>query len=743
QQLSISNPHVRNIGGKDFSVISLIMPICTEKEYHGFVGLDISSQLMQQLTRNFDLEKKKGRIIITSLTGKIIGITGRPDLIGEDVTQIPDFIEMDIKKMADCNTFVTSSHNQLLYFAPITLGDSNHWWIIVSLPRDVITIESVTLSRNLIFTGIGCLIVSIIFLWLLSGRIVRSLNMLIQGTEKIREGNYGVLVENINTRDEIGKLASTFNKMSNEIHQKELDRDKTDTALKKSEKQFQNLFNSITDLIYTQDIKGHFTSVNPVMQDLFGYDMDDFLGRSITDFMKPEFQSEFNTRYLEVVKKQGYHEGIACYFKTNKEKIYLENRSSLVKPDDGGDPYITGIARDITERVLSEKKVKKLEKQLVQTQKMEAIGTLAGGIAHDFNNILFPVIGHTEMLLEDVPEDSPFHTSLNHIYSGALRASDLVKQILAFSRQEQSELKLIKIQHLVKEVLKLIRASIPTTIVIRQNIDPKCGIIKADPTQINQIIMNLTTNAYHAMEETGGELQVSLNEVRLGEYDRIAPDMESRDYVCLSVTDTGIGMDKNIKNQIFNPFFTTKSKGKGTGMGLSVVHGIVKSMGGAIQVYSEPGKGTNFHVYFPMEKNSVEELNIQTVEPVQQGVERILLVDDEDAIITMEKQLLERLGYQVTSHISSIEALEAFRANPDKFDMVITDMAMPNMQGDKFAVELTKIRSDIPILLCTGFSETISEEKAASLGIRGFILKPIVMKNIARKIREVLDIHKN
>jgi CheY-like chemotaxis protein len=240
-------------------------------------------------------------------------------------------------------------------------------------------------------------------------------------------------------------------------------------------------------------------------------------------------------------------------------------------------------------------------------------------------------------------------------------------------------------------------------------------------------------------KKTGGELKVSLNEVRLSGYDLITPDMKPGSYACLSVTDSGTGMDKNIIDQIFNPFFTTKEKKKGTGMGLSVVHGIVKSMEGAIQVYSEPGKGTRFNVYFPIEKKSFEELNIQTKGLIQGGSERILLVDDEDAIITMEKRVLERLGYQVISRTSSIEALEAFRATPDKFDMVITDMAMPNMTGDKLAIKLTQIRTDIPILLCTGFSETISEKRAASLGIKGFLFKPIVMKDLSQKIREVLD----
>ncbi|WP_299977251.1 ATP-binding protein, partial [Desulfobacula sp.] len=253
------------------------------------------------------------------------------------------------------------------------------------------------------------------------------------------------------------------------------------------------------------------------------------------------------------------------------------------------------------------------------------------------------------------------------------------------------------------------------------------------------IVMNLATNAYHAMEDTGGELKASIKEVELGEQDVITPDMIPGNYACLTVSDTGTGMDKDVTEKIFDPFFTTKEIGKGTGMGLSVVHGIVKSMDGAIQVYSKPGEGTKFHVYLPVEKSSFEKQNIQTKEPVQGGIDKILLVDDEDAIITMEKRVLERLGYQVTSRTGSLEALEAFRANPDKFDVVITDLAMPNMPGDKLSAELIKIRPDIPILLCSGFSETMSEEKAASLGIKGFILKPIVMKDLAQKIREVLD----
>ncbi|MCM2284149.1 MAG: PAS domain S-box protein [Desulfobacula sp.] len=390
------------------------------------------------------------------------------------------------------------------------------------------------------------------------------------------------------------------------------------------------------------------------------------------------------------------------------------------------------IATDITD-------IKNMEARLALAQKMESIGTLAGGIAHDFNNILFPLIGHTEMLLEDIPEDGPIRDSLNQIYSSSLRARDLVKQILAFARQEKNELKLMKMQPIVKETMKLIRSTIPATINITQNLQPDCGPVSADPTQIHQIVMNLATNAYHAMEENGGELKVSLREIELSGKDSINPDMSPGLYACLSIADTGLGMNKDVMNRIFDPFFTTKKKGKGTGMGLSVVHGIVKQINGDIQVYSEPGKGTAFHIFLPIVKSADEKQATPTHLPILGGMESVLLVDDEDSILKMERQVLERLGYQVTSRTGSIEALEAFRSNPDKFDLVITDMTMPKMTGDKLAAELIRICPGIPVLLCTGYSENMTHEKIKSLGIKGLLKKPIVIKDLAEKIREVLD----
>ena len=490
---------------------------------------------------------------------------------------------------------------------------------------------------------------------------------------------------------------------------------------------------SSSDLIVITDTKGNIVYVNAAFEKTTGYSYEEAIGSNPSILQSGIHDKIFYTELWETISNGQVWSGCLINMKKSGEEYTEEASISPVFSHKGDIVNYVAVKRDITEKL-------KLESQLQQSLKMESIGTLAGGIAHDFNNILFPIIGHTEMMLEDIPENSEFRDSLNHIYTGAMRASELVKQILTFSRQDSNVLKLMKMQPIIKEALKLIRSTIPTTIEIKQNLETNCGVIKADPTQIHQIVMNLSTNAYHAMEDTGGELIVKLKEIELGDLDLINQDMTPGAYACLTITDSGKGMDKDLTQKIFDPFFTTKEKGKGTGMGLSVVHGIVESMNGAIQVYSEPAKGTEFNIYLPVVKSSSEKLEIHHMKkPIQGGIERILLVDDEDAVVTMEKLMLERLGYQVTSRTSSIDALEAFRANPNKFDLVITDMQMPNMSGDKLSVELARIRPDIPVLLCTGFSEVMSEEKAASLGINDFLLKPIVMKDLSQKIREVLD----
>ncbi len=519
------------------------------------------------------------------------------------------------------------------------------------------------------------------------------------------------------------------------------ERKKYEERLQQSEEKFRTAFTTSPSVVTITSVEdGTYIDVNDSFTRLLGYSQEEIIGKPSLEF---NIWNEKKDTDLLVsgLKNNGIVENLEAEFK-GKNGQMINGLMSARTLDIENKVYLLAVTQDITELKQTEMERLKLEGRLQQAQKMESIGTLAGGIAHDFNNILFPIMGHTEMLIMDTEEDSPFRKRLNKIYSGTLRAKDLVKQILTFSRQERSELILMKMQPIIKEALELIRATIPTTIEIKHDIQKDCGVIKADPIHIHQIIMNLATNAYHAMEKIGGELNVSLKQVEMNENNALTPDMTSGVYACLTITDTGSGIDKVVIEKIFDPFFTTKESGKGTGMGLSVVHGIVKSMGGIVNVSSELNKGTEFQVYLPVFKSSFEDEKTQINKQIQIGTEQILLVDDEEAIHTMEKSMLERLGYKVTSYTSSIEALGAFKVNPGTFDLVITDTAMPNLPGDKLSVELIKIRPDIPILLCTGFNENISEEKAASLGIKGFLLKPIAMKDLSQKIREVLDSNK-
>lgn len=423
-------------------------------------------------------------------------------------------------------------------------------------------------------------------------------------------------------------------------------------------------------------------------------------------------------------------------YTNNEVTSPLDNRSyhianSPVFHTDGSVSKLA-VFRDVTN-------IKQMEAHLRQAQKMEAIGTLAGGIAHDFNNILFPLMGFSEMLKEDLPDDSPLQYHVDGILSAAVRSKELVKQILAFSHQSNQDIKPIKLHSIVKDALRLLRSSIPSTIDIQQDLDSECGFVNADPTQIHQIVMNLATNAYHAMENTGGRLTVRLKQIRLESGQTLIQDLAPGEYARLIVADTGTGIEKDVMNHIFDPYFTTKEIGKGTGLGLSVVQGIANSFNGDIRIDSETGKGTEIQVYLPINEQQVEDLRTDQREPIQGGNETILLVDDEETIVRIEQQILERLGYRVTPFMDSVDALEAFKANPDSFDLVVTDMTMPNMTGDQLTNELISITPDIPIIICTGFSNRINQEKAEAAGIKGFLMKPVVRSEMARMIRKVLS----
>ncbi len=427
------------------------------------------------------------------------------------------------------------------------------------------------------------------------------------------------------------------------------------------------------------------------------------------------------------------------------EVCYLEEKPEI---DEG--PFLKeerDLINAITERlgkIIEQKQTieekERLEAQLRQSHKMEAIGTLAGGIAHEFNNILGIIIGNTELGIMGVPEWSPAKNCLEEIRSASLRAKDVVWNILSFTRKSVTERKPVSISPIIRDSFKLLRAIIPSPIEMLQNIACENDIIMADPTQINQVLVNLCTNSAHAMREEGGFLDVSLENVTLDENTvaQYYEDLSSGNHVKLTVKDTGHGIKPETIDRIFDPYFTTKGIGEGTGMGLAVINGIVKNHDGIINVKSEPGKGTVVEVLLPVTE-AENEPEVMEPDDLPTGNEKILFVDDEESLLKMGHLMLIHLGYQVETNANPDEALELFRSKPDKFDLVITDMTMPQMTGDKLAKELMEIRPYIPIIISTGFSEKIDEYKAKEMGIHAFTMKPLVMRDLAVTVRKVLD----
>ena len=418
---------------------------------------------------------------------------------------------------------------------------------------------------------------------------------------------------------------------------------------------------------------------------------------------------------------------------TGPPKKIVRSIAEVITNDSGASSKIAGVIQDISQQQKTKEEKEKIENRLIQAQKVEAVGTLAGGIAHDFNNILYPIIGFAELSIEVLPNDHPVRENLLDILHGAKRARDLVKQILAYTSHQVVPLAPVSLEPLVQDALKLLRSLIPADIKIQQDLWGGSAPVLCNPSEINEIVMNLCVNAYHAMENTGGVITVCLKKANPA---RI-PDLPDGDYCCLSVQDTGTGISPEIVNTIFDPYFTTKELGKGSGLGLSVVHGIVKKYKGAVTVENKPGKGSIFNVYFPLALPPSNDSPGKERPPI--GNEKILFVDDEKAIVKLGTQLLGRLGYEVTGKESSLEALAVFQSAPNDFDLVITDMTMPDMVGTNFAKKLMAIRPEIPIILCTGFSDRVDSETTAAIGFKGYINKPISSLELSLAVRRILD----
>lgn len=495
-----------------------------------------------------------------------------------------------------------------------------------------------------------------------------------------------------------------------------------------------SLLDLATDSIYVTDFEGNFIYVNEATCRSRGYTREELLGLNLQELITSESARDRPQRLQKLLAK-GEISFESAGFCKNGTVIPLEVHARMI--DLQGRKVILSVTRDITERKRVAEINARIEAQLRQVQKMEALGTFAGGIAHEFNNVLGAIKGYLElalMTLEAVPNSDKVKSKLEAALRGGERARDLVKQILAFSRHTDQEALPLEVLPIVKEALKMLRASIPTTIEICQNLQPQCGLVRANPAQISQILMDLCSNAYHAMKDDGGTLEISLEPVQV-ENDL---DLNAGAYLRLTVSDTGHGMDEQTLGRIFDPFFTTKPVGEGTGMGLSAIHGIVQNLGGAIRVSSELGRGSTFQVYLPSHLKAASAVTPST-EPVPRGTEHILLVDDEAPIVQIGQEYLQRLGYQVTGLTSSSQAWEDFRAHPEKFDLIITDLTMPAMTGIDLAKAAVCRRPDIPIILTTGYSETNIIDQAKDMGIRQCLMKPLVLRRLGWVVRQELD----
>ncbi len=541
-------------------------------------------------------------------------------------------------------------------------------------------------------------------------------------------------------KDNLSRLCHAIQRELNEAQSRHKRR-QAEEALQKSEEEFKTIANYTVDWESWFAPDGTYLWVNPAIERLTGYSADEVLAMPdfISVMIAGEDQESFRRYFQDVLTGTRGENFEIRYLHKNGTKLWLSVSWQPVYNTQGIFLGIRTSGRDITARKQAEEERRNLEKQLFEAQKLEAIGTLAGGIAHDFNNILSGIIGYAELAAMQT-DDGRRRGNIQQILKAADRARNLVKQILAFSRHTEQDKKPMDLNMVIGEALKLLRATMPTTIEMRQTLTDKPTIVYADSTQMHQVIMNICTNAAHAMGEKSGVLAVTLSkeEIISGAISHrlnVTPGIYAR----LTIADSGQGIDPAYVNRIFDPFFTTKKTGEGTGLGLAVVYGIVHDHGGSIQVKSLPDQGATFDVYLPLLDNGGILQDAPTTEAIPRGHERILFVDDEIDLVDVGKQMLANLGYLVTACAGSLEALKIYQAKPGAFDLVITDMNMPGMSGSELASEMFKLRPDQAIILCTGYSDYMNSDRASQMGIASFILKPLTRKILASLVRKVLD----
>ena len=498
----------------------------------------------------------------------------------------------------------------------------------------------------------------------------------------------------------------------------------------------QFIYNKVSVPILHGDGNGRILDANEQACVYLGYTKDELCNLTIFDIDAALSEDQIIEKWDET------HDKAVLTFETQHKRkdgtlLPVEVTSNSLVYE--GAKYSITFIKDISAKKHEEMQKAKAYAHIQHVQRLEALGTLAGGIAHDFNNILSAILGYTELAKINLNPDDTTQKYLTPVLDAGKRAKRLVQQILTFSRQGQSSKAPVDPSKVVQEALDLIRATLPTTIRIEQDIKPNLGFVFADETMIHQVVMNLCTNAFHAMEKNGGTLKVLLLASTIGEQDhQNFSDLDPGNYIKLVVSDTGHGMDVTTKSRVFDPYFTTKKSGEGTGLGLSTVHGIVKDVGGTIKLYSEVNVGTTFQVFFPLEESGLESC-LETIKDMPHGNENILLVDDEILLLNMGKEFLEGLGYSVQTRASSIDALNAFRAKPEKYDLLFSDLTMPGMTGDLLAKEVRVLRPDIPVIICTGYSTKINEDRFKDIGINAVLMKPATFQEMADAVRKALD----
>ncbi len=623
-------------------------------------------------------------------------------------------------------------------------------WIVASSSYVEEVFSPLRTFRN--FLAVVLIIIILSFIGIasvISASVAKPLISLMDKLEEGAKGDFTVRMDE-GAPDEFGKLSYHFNSFMDQLeknHEKigaEIQKNiEARAALVKNDLKLRGLFDQSFQFTGILSPSGILEEINQTGLDFAGCNLEDVVDKPFWQTPWWRHDTIVQQRLKEAVKKatQG---NLLRYETTNISKDdKIKDIDISIKPvfnSSGEVAFIIAEARDITEYKLAARERKKIAVQMEKSQKMEAIGTLAGGIAHDFNNILSGILGYAQ--LAEMNLDNPIKAKghMAQIVKGAQRAAGLIQQILTFSRQTEYEKHPLSLHLVVKEALKLLRSSIPTIIEINEKIVSKERVL-ADPTQMHQVIMNLCTNAYHAIGETGGSLTVKLDEVEISNTkDVFEQAMNKGRYLEIEITDTGQGMDEKTLLKAFDPYFTTKEVGKGTGFGLALVHAIVEEHDGYIKVKSSIGQGSSFYIYLPVVKPETDHsVNLKEEKPLKGGTEKIMVVDDEEDIRLIFQEFLIEYGYTVLTFENGLKALEAFEKDPDQFDLVVTDMTMPQMTGDELARNLLNVRQDIPIILCTGYSETISEAKILEIGIRKYLQKPVSNIELTALIREILD----